>query len=151
MYRASTCLFGAAHVIRNAPPAFDPHVAGTAGVCGGTHAQRHVNAMNATQTREQVGILALFELRELVEGDVLELGALVLEVIVFLFEITEGDRGAAREGEALVTVVPLRVGAGEPRSSSVHDGLRLREVAERSPHDERGVSGDTHVLERAHK
>ena len=74
-----------------------PLMAEAAGVGGAAHAQRHLGAGQAAQAAEEVEVLALGELGELVEADVLQLGRLVAVLVALGLQIAEGQAGAARE------------------------------------------------------
>jgi hypothetical protein len=65
----------------NAPALFDERMAGAARITRGPHPQGQVEPLETPEAGKQVGVLRLLELRQLVEADELEFGALVAELV----------------------------------------------------------------------
>lgn len=125
-------------------------VPGSAGVRSRPHPQRHLGEWAEpllAESREEEGILRLGEVRQLVEGDVLELGRLVLELVVLVLEVAEGDLGSRRERPLLVAVVPRCAGVGEVFLRTIHERARLGQVCVSAAEDEGSKTGNVNELQ----
>ncbi len=130
-----------------------PGVAGAARVGRGPHPQRHVGqgaGSRLAEPGEQVAVTGLGELGQFVEGDELELGGLVTQLVAGGVEVAEGDRRPARERPSLVAVGPAGA-AGPPVVRAVHDRAGQGQVGVGPPQEQRRVAGHADELRRRHQ
>src|SRR5262245_38934232 len=115
------------------------------GIGGRAHPRRDQRRSGLAKAREEVAVLDLRKMRQLVEADEVEFGALVVEAVVLMLEVTEFDDCPARERPAVLRLVPGGL-ARPPFLRAIDQPPCLRELREGLAEDDRLVAGQVRVL-----
>ena len=86
------------------------------------HPQRRSTICLPAEPGEHIAVVVLIELSQLIKANHLELRGLVSVLISNVFQVAEGERGAAWEGPGLGSLTPLSVSRHQPLLGSIDQG-----------------------------